>query len=382
MRILQIHNRYRQPGGEDSVVFNQTRLLSSAGHTVDEHLATNPGKALGATTALAVAPWNPAAVQRVRRHITGFRPDVIHLHNTWFTLSPAVVWEASRRAPVVLTLHNYRLGCIAGNLLRDGDLCRDCVGKTPWSGVIHRCYRDRLLPSAVAGASLGLHRLLGTYRNKVKVFLALTEYLRSVMVECGLPAERVKVHQNFSADPGPRSQPPSNSSTVVFVGRISEEKGLGLLLDAWQQAALDMQLVVIGDGPLAAELGARRVPNVTWRGHLPIEEVRTELLMARALAVPSQWYEGTPITAVEGMAAALPVLATRLGALYETVGEETGPYLASYGDVADWVRALHALGDDHTVDGIGRLLRTRYEATHTPTAALQRLEHAYQEATA
>lgn len=380
MKILQVHNRYREVGGEDTVVAAQTALLTGAGHVVEEHFASNPERTLAAAGTLAVSGWNPSSTKRLRGHLAAFGPELVHIHNTWFALSPAVVWEAARTAPVVLTLHNYRLGCIAGTLLRDGALCQDCIGHTPWAGVVHRCYRDGLIPSAAAAASLGLHRLLGTYQKKVRLFLALTEFLGSVMVAAGLPPDRVHVHQNFTTDPGPRSRPASDSSTVVFVGRLSQEKGLGLLLEAWRRAKPDLELVIVGDGPLEDQLRSVPAPNVTWAGRLPTNEVKSLLLQARAMVVPSQWYEGTPITAVEGMAACLPVLATKVGALEETVGTEAEPFFTEFGVVDDWVRAIEALSDGVLVDSVGQAMRRRYETTHTPQVALDRLHGFYQRA--
>ena len=146
LRVLQIHNRYREPGGEDAVAAAEADLLRGCGHAVIEHHVTNPSGGVAAAASLAAAPWNPASAREMRRAIRESAPDVAHLHNTWFTLSPSVLGALSGAGvPVVMTLHNYRLVCANALLFREGRPCRDCVGRSPWPGVRHRCYHDSIV---------------------------------------------------------------------------------------------------------------------------------------------------------------------------------------------------------------------------------------------
>jgi hypothetical protein len=183
MKILQIHNKYRQPGGEEGVVATEASLLREGGHEVIQHVAQNPSSAIAATRGLILAPWNPGVARAAQELAEDHRPDIAHVHNTWFVLSPSI-YKGLRSAgvPVVLTLHNYRLLCTNGSLFRDGRPCFDCVGTNPWHGVRHRCYRNSAAMSAVAATTIALHRHRGTWDQEVDLFLALTDFARELFI--------------------------------------------------------------------------------------------------------------------------------------------------------------------------------------------------------
>lgn len=382
MRILQVHTRYRLPGGEDAVAAAEAALLGGAGHEVVTVAAENPEAALPAAASLAAASWNPLAARRVQRVAEQVRPDVAHVHNTWFALSPAVITTLARAGvPVVVTLHNYRLLCVNARLFRDGRPCEDCVGTSPGAGVRHACYRGSVAASAAAALPLVVHRRLGTWQRHVRRFIVLSDFARGRFAAGGLPAERLVVKANAVADPGPRPAPPSRSRTLLFVGRLETEKGVAVLCDAWaRRRPADLELVIAGDGPLAADLRARHLPGVRVVGQLPAEQVRAEMLRARALLFPSLWYEGQPLTVLEAFAAGLPVLGSDLGASAELCATAGAGWLVAAGDAAAWATALAGLDDDHAVDRAGTLVRARYEAEFTQEQALRALEDVYRQA--
>ena len=206
--------------------------------------------------AMLASPWNPAAARRLRAAARRARPDVAHVHNTWFALTPSVVAALDGIVvPVVVTLHNYRLLCANASLFRDGRPCQDCVGTHPWHGVQHRCYRGSAVSSTAVAATIAVNRALGTWERHVRLFLALNDFARDRFVAGGLPADRVWVKPNSVGDPGPRAGPPSRSRTVLVAGRLTPEKGVGVLLEAWRRLApADLELVIAGDGPMRAEL--------------------------------------------------------------------------------------------------------------------------------
>jgi glycosyltransferase involved in cell wall biosynthesis len=378
MRILQVHTHYREPGGEDQAVETEARLLRDAGHEVLTWRAGNPEGARAAAT-LAVAPWNRAAAARLRRSAARTQPDIAHVHNTWFATSPAVVASLQELGiPVVMTLHNFRLMCAAATLFRDGATCRDCVGSHPWHAVEHRCYRGSRSQSIVAASTIALHQRRGTWRRDVDRFLALTEFGRQQFIAGGLPADRLEVKSNSVPDPGPRVRPPSAAGTVVYVGRLSEEKGIQTLLEAWQtSAANDLELVVVGSGPLEAELRARAPTSVRFTGSLPRADVATLLLDARALVFPSICYEGQGLVALEAAAAGLPVIRSDLGAMAELFAPGAEDLLFRPGDVASLSAALTLLADDRCVDQEGALARRRFEERYTHEVAARHLEEIY-----
>jgi glycosyltransferase involved in cell wall biosynthesis len=379
MRILQLHTHYREPGGEDVVVQAEATLLRDAGHEVVQHQVENPRGAVGAAVALARSPWNAGAAMTARRLAEEFKPDIAHVHNTWYALSPAVV-RGLRHAgvPVVMTLHNYRLTCANAELFRDGRPCEECVGTLPWRGVAHRCYRGSALQSLPAAATIALHHWIGTWRRDVNLFLALNEFSRLLLVRGGLPAERIRLKPSFVEDPGPRTVPVSASSMVLCVGRLVSQKGVDLLLEAWRRLGqTGLKLVLVGDGPLRARLERLRIPGVHFTGHLPAAEVRSRMLAGRALVFPSRSYEGQPLVILEALAAGLPVLASDLGGMPELLAPLGNEWLARAGTVEGWTMALRRLANDHTVDRASVLARTHYEQSFTSSAGLAALEAAY-----
>lgn len=381
MNVLQIHNRYARPGGEDTVVAAEAARLTAAGHRVTEFRADNPESAPHAVARLAVAPWNPVRYREIRRLVRADRPDVAHLHNTWFSLSPSVVDALhAERVPIVMTLHNYRLLCANGLLFRDGTPCTDCVGTGPWRAVRHACYRDSRAQSAIAAATIAAGR---PGRDRITRFLAPSEFVRDRHVDAGVTADRIVVVPHAVADPGLRAAPPSASTQVLYVGRLAPEKGLDVLLDAWQAAGLTqagLELVVVGDGPLRRRLTDSAPAGVRITGWLPGDRVGELMRSARALVFPTRWYESFGMVAAEAMAAGLPVLAADVAGPAEVVRALGPDWLVPRGDRAAWARALLRLADNAAVDAAGASARYRYLARYSEAAALRALLAAYDEA--
>jgi glycosyltransferase involved in cell wall biosynthesis len=378
MRILQIHNRYREPGGEDAVVAAEAALLRAAGHQVHQFQVENPVGALAAAASLTASPWNPLAAKRLRDVVMSFGPHVAHVHNTWFSLTSSVLASLQRlRVPVVVTLHNYRFMCANGLLFRDGAPCELCVGHHPWNAVRYRCYRDSAPASAMAAAAITINSQRGSWERNVDLFLALTEFARGRFIAAGLPEARIRVKPNFVDDPGPRPRPPSASTTVLYVGRIGSEKGLEVALRAWASTPNDLELLVIGDGPQRAELEKGAWGRVRFLGRLPPDETRRHMLGARALLFPSLWYEGLPMVLLEAFAAGLPVVGSDLGSTAEVLSP-TSDWRVVPGDAVAWEQALGRLAATERFDAAGRDVRTEYEARYTPDEGLNLLEDAYE----
>jgi len=383
LRVLQVHNSYREAGGEDTVVAKEAALLRQAGHVVLEYQVANPEAMLPAVTSLLAAPWNPRSARRMRDFVLENRPDVAHVHNTWWALSPSVVSTLTGLGlPVVVTLHNYRLLCANALLFRNGAPCEDCVGGQPWHGVRHRCYRDSLPGSLMAAGTIALNRRVGTW-DSVALFLALTEFAREMFVAAGFQKEKLRVKPNFVDDPGERAGRPSESNVVLFVGRLSNEKGIPVLLEAWSTLEQpDMELVLVGDGPLRSSLDAAGFRNVRILGPQPPEEVRRLMLSARALVFPSVVYEGQPMVLLEALAAGLPLAISDVAGIPGTVGNPNAAHRAVPGDPQSWAVALAGLGNDTWVDSAGEAGRAVFEARYTPAIGLNELQDAYAQAMA
>jgi glycosyltransferase involved in cell wall biosynthesis len=387
LRVLQVHTPYREPGGEDRVVDDEAELLRGAGHDVLTHAVPNPTGLLASTSLLLRSPWNAAALAAVERDIRRYSPDVAHVHNTWFAQSPSVI-EGFRRArvPVVMTLHNYRIACISGNLFRDGRVCEDCIGGSALSGVRHRCCSDSALVSVVAAGGIEVHRRRRTWQDDVDLFLCLTEQSRDLFVAAGLPPQRLAIVPNFTTDPGVRSLPPSQARDVVFVGRLVPEKGLSVLLQAWRIARPEgLRLVVIGDGPDDGEISAAVADpsgGVIHTKRLTKDEVQAWLLRSRALVFPSVWREPFGLALIEAMAAGLPVLASDMPGATSILGDGSNALLHPPGDAVSLARNLSQLSDDALVDELAARSRRRYLEAFVPAVHLEELLGAYDRARA
>lgn len=379
MRILQVHNAYRDPGGEDVSVAAEAALLRGGGHEVRRLVARNPKGRRATIKALALAPHNRFAARGVIEAAREFEPDVAHVNNTWFSLSPAVLGAlVDEGIPTVVTLRNYRTACMQGLLFRDGGVCTDCVGRSPLPGVRHRCYRGSAALSAVAATTISLNRHRGTWLRPQRL-IAPSESARSILVGAGLSTERIDVVPNAIPDPGPRTGAPSASRKLLFVGRLTPEKGVRTLLEAWHQRSRKnrLELVLIGDGPLRAALERELPDGARITGWREPQAVREAMLGARALIFPTQVLEPFGRGAAEALAAGLPVLGSDLGATAEILGELGAEWRVRADDVRGWAAAIESLDDDDRVDKAGARARDAYKRTYSPSRTLSGLERAY-----
>jgi glycosyltransferase involved in cell wall biosynthesis len=383
MRVLQLHAGYRTPAGEDTVVEAEARALREAGHDVVQAIERNPSGALAALATLARSRYNRATAGHVRSLCDDLKPDIVHVHNTWFSQSTSVIDAAvACTRPVVMTLHNYRLGCIGSDLFRGNSTCTACVGRTPISGVVHGCYRDSRLLSAVAAVEVMSTRRHGTLRH-VDRFIAPSQFMADRLVDIGIPANRLTVKPHFTADPGARADPPSASDEIMFIGRLASAKGIRTLLRAWERhgstgAASDRRparLTIIGDGPLMGEARESAPRGVEFAGWLPHDEVQARMLSARAFVFPSEWYEPFGMVLIEALAAGLPVIATTASDAARITGTPS-ELVAPAGDEKALSRCFDRL-TDVVVDQAGRDARTRFETTYTARSGVIELEAIY-----
>lgn len=381
LRVLMAHSHYRQRGGEDVVFEAERDLLRDHGHDVDEFVRDNADVRVETRTrrlrAAASTVWARETGSHLAERINRFRPDIVHVHNTFTQLSP-VVARVCRQAgvPVVQTLHNYRFGCAAATLFRDGAPCEDCVGRrVGWPGVAHACYRGSRAESAVIATMNALHRGLGTWSD-VSRYLAPTQFARDRLVAIGLPPERVAVKPHFvTPDPG-MGRPGTERGFVLFVGRLTEEKGVRVLLAAAARAS-DVPVRVVGDGPLATEVRRAALPNVTLLGPRPHREILEMMGAARSVVVPSVWYETFGLVVIESYARGTPVIVSDIGALGELVDEDTGVRVAPGDPVALAAALQEAWTSAEAADARGRAARQRYVERYTAAAGYAALHRVY-----
>lgn len=381
MKVLVVHNRYQQAGGEDAVVDAEVALLQSRGVDVRRYERHNDDiQHISRASAAVQAYWSGRTVRELSELFAQWRPDVIHVHNTLSLVSPSVYWVADRMGvPVVQTLHNFRLLCPQGMLLRDGQVCEQCVGKpVAWPSVVHACYRESAVQSAVLAGLVAGHRALGTYSNKVARFIALNDFCRAKFVEGGLPADKLVVKPNFVDLPV--SDQSADRAGGLFVGRLSHEKGVETLAQA-KRLNPALPVKVIGSGPLGDDVLAAFGTELL--GFLPLAEIVEHMRRAAFLVLPSICYENFPRTVVEAFACGLPVIASRMGSMAVLVKEGETGLLFNPGDAQDLLTKVKwAQAHPAEMVRMGRNARRQYEHEFNAEVNFDLLMAIYREAIA
>ncbi|MDP9108167.1 MAG: glycosyltransferase family 4 protein [Pseudomonadota bacterium] len=379
-RVMMVHNAYRLRGGEDAVVDAELALLRQHGHAVEAFTRHNDElDQMPAAQAALDTVWSRRTGADLSAAISRFKPDVVHFHNTFPLISPSAYWAVRRAGlPVVQTIHNFRLHCPQAMYLRDGKVCEDCKGRVPWRSVLHGCYRESRVQSALLSTMLVTHRVIGTYRTQVTRYIALNEFCRDKLIEGGLPAERIAIKPNFVDLAAP---PDAVRTGFLFVGRLSPEKGLGVLLAAWQQSDRCAPLRVAGSGP--QDRLVRDCAGVEQLGALPPTAIRTQMETSAALILPSICYESFPRTLVEAFAAGLPVIAGKIGPLVDLIDNGVTGLLYESGDPGALARCMR-WATEHPVQlaAMGRNARAVYEEKFTADINYRQLTAIYDDALA
>jgi glycosyltransferase involved in cell wall biosynthesis len=382
--VLVVHNRYRQRGGEDVVFEAEAALLEEEGHTVHrlvvDNAELNDPTGIGEHLRLARNTiWSVRAARMVQQAIRRAKPDLVHAHNTFPLISPSI-YDACREAgvPVIHTLHNFRMVCPKATLFRNSAPCEDCVGRrVAWPGIVHACYQDSRPRTAVVTAMLAVQRSRDALEH-ASGFIAPSQFARELLVRGGLPSGRLFVKPNMvHPDPGGRRD---DSGRFVFAGRLSVDKGVDTLLRAWRLLPRTMYLDVVGDGPLrdSAREAAASLPNVTFAGELGRARVLDAMRRARAVIVPSGWYEVAPLTVLEAYANAAPVIASDLGSLREMVIDgETGLRFPP-GDPSGLAERVRELASDaELAHRLGARAREEYVARYSGAENYRHLRRIY-----
>ena len=382
MKILTVHNRYQIRGGEDESRESEDEILRSHGHSLDEYLADNH-QIKGAISQISTglqSIWNPKTYRELQKKIIQYQPDVIDIHNFSPVISPSAHYAAKHmRKPVVQTLHNFRLLCVNAIFYREGHVCQDCLGKLPWRGVKHRCYRDSTGASAAMLGMIATHRALHTWQKKVDVFICLTEFAKNIFVTGGIPAEKIYVKPNFiKNDPGMGK---GSGNYYVFVGRLTEEKGVRTLLEAWKAVPQTLGLKIIGEGPMEEIFKAEAafIPNIEFLGRLPASEAYEIIGDARALILPSKWFETFGRVAVEAFAKGVPVIASNIGAVAEVVKDNETGYLFRPGDaehLKERIRQLEFIPQER--HRMGSNARNEFEKYYTAARNYEMMMEVYE----
>lgn len=393
MRVMVVHSRYRSaaPSGENRVVDQESAALAELGHEVarferrSDDISGWPRAKQAALPAMVV--WNSAASRELTTALREFRPDVVHVHNTFPLLSASVLHACrTARAPVVTTIHNYKLVCASGDFFRAGEPCHECIPGHPLPALRHGCYRGSRAATAPVALSSAIHRT--AWRSLVAGYIFISESQRNLLRDFGFPAHRVFVRHNMIPV---RDVPPSGrQDTVVYAGRLDAAKGLPVLMRGWERyrATADapgLRLVIAGSGPLDRDVAgwAATRPSVQLAGQLDAAACARVMSEARAVILPSAWEETFGLAAVEAMALGVPPVAAAHGSFPELIADGADGALFHAGDPNDLARVLADI-DSHPerYEEYGKQARKKYERQFDPAASIRKLVEIYKYAIA
>jgi glycosyltransferase involved in cell wall biosynthesis len=394
VKIILVHCHYQQPGGEDVVFEQERQLLEHAGHQVVIYHRSNfevddyPG--VKRLVLLQKAIWNDDARREFAALLRAEKPDLVHVHNTWIMISPSIYSACCEAGvPVVQTLHNYRLLCPVGTFFRNGKVCEECLDHTLWRSIRNGCYRDSRAETAAVGMMLAVHRTRHTWERDVTSYIVLTEFARKKFLQGGLPAEKIFVKPNF-VHPDPQLPAgdgnhgsASEGTYAIFAGRLSPERRVSTLLDAWTRLRSRIPLVIVGGGEerdqLEKKASGDNLDMVQFKGFLAHDQTIAAIRGARFLIFSSEWYETFGLTIIEAFACGVPVICSRIGAMQEIVDEgRTGLHFTP-GDGEDLAEKVEwAWNHPERMRLMGREARREYETKYTAEKNYPLLMEIYQ----
>jgi len=395
MKVLLSHNYYGSsaPSGENTVFQAEAALLRQEGHDVIEFTRHSDEirerGAVGTLQGALSTPWNPFSAAKLRRVLQHMRPDVLHVHNFFPLLSPTVFHATvGSETATVMTLHNYRLFCAAGIPMRNGRPCTLCLDrKSVVPALLFGCYRASRLATVPMALMIALHRGIHTWSRHVDAFIALSGFQKNLMNQAGLPEISIHVKPNFYPDPPAALPWDSREDKIVFIGRLGEEKGVHLLVQAWKQWGADAPpLEIIGDGPLRETLTETAAKEglegkILFLGQLPFAEAQQRLSRVRLLVLPSLWFETFGLVACEAFAFGIPVAASRLGPLPDIVPEGRAGALFEAGNVEDLLRVVRGLWSNQALlSQMAVKARKEFEEKYTADVNYRTLMQIYEAA--
>lgn len=326
MRVLVVHNSYQVKGGEDSVVNNEVKLLRDNGVEVCLLLVDNRCiRGIFFKFFVAVCCiFSFYGLFVTLKAIAKFKPDVVYVHNYFPILSPSVFWACKlARVPVVHTLHNFRSICPTALLMYDGAVTSKSIKFGPWWALREKVYKNSIIGTFFLCLMIAINKKIGTWFRCVNRFIALTYFQKSIFVEAGWSYDLIRVKSNFIQDfylDG--YSPPVIESYAIFVGRLSSEKGIDVLLEAWKNVP-NLKLKIVGVGPEVGKVKSASELNfnIEYLGPKSPDEVQRLMCGAKLLVLPSLCYEGFPMVLIESFCSATPALVSNIGSMKEIVEE-------------------------------------------------------------
>ncbi len=369
MKILQINKAHHHHGGANRYYLELSRILEEKGHEVacfsmkdGKNLPTvyadyfvdhldfqNPGGLFDRVRASARIVYSTQARQRIGKLIDRFRPEIAHFHNIYHHISPSVLLELEKKGiPVVMTAHDYKLICPNYTLFNGVDICEKCRGGKSYQVLLTSCHGGSVFSGLILATEAYLHRMLGSYEKGLDLIITPSEFMKKILIEFGIPAEKIQFVPNF-VDPIPEDLGPDTGDYVLYFGRLSLEKGLATLIRAMSRLP-DLSLVLAGDGPQRSELeylsGKEQVSNVRFVGQKDHVEIEGLIRGCLFTVLPSIWYENCPLSILESMAFGKPVIGSRIGGIPDLIDDGKDGLLFPAGDEEKLSEKIRLLADD------------------------------------
>lgn len=354
-KVLIVHNQYQLAGGEDTVAENEGNLLRENGHEVFYYTRTNKEIERMNPMQKAVAGLGTLFSWKAYREISKLIIDhgiqIVHVHNTVPLVSPSVYYAAKKHGcKVVQSIHNMRMLCPTGMMVRNESICEECVTKGLRCAVRHGCYRGSKLQSLLLSGSIALHRRLGTYTKKVDAYLVTTEF-NYRMLQKVVPEDKIYFKSYFS-DSETWDIAKKRHAYYIYISRVEYLKGIFVALKAFARLPGQRLLVMgVGPGEEAAHkyVEDNQLENIEFLGFKTKQEMLELLYHAKALVFPTQWYEGFPMTIVESMAVGTPVIGSNIGNVGTIIKDGVNGLTFQYDDPDDLVEKIHYLEDHEEV---------------------------------
>lgn len=336
-RVLIVHNYYKIPGGEDTVVANEKAMLEEKGHKVILYSRNNSEYDHMRFWQKMMVPlntiFNVESYRAVRKLIRDNEIDIVHIHNTLNVISPSVYYAGLKeKIPVIQTIHNFRLLCPGATFYRNNSICEDCLTKGLLCAVQNKCYRNSRIQTLACVLSMTVHRLLKVY-EKIN-YICLTDFNRDKLLLHGqIQKKRIFVKPNFVKNNTKIHY--NRKHQIVYAGRLDELKGIKLLFSAWkilekERLTLPPKLIVCGSGPLEDWcndfIRSNELESIVMNGYVENQKVRSIVGESLALILPTQWYEGFPMSIVEAFSQGTPVLGSDIGNVGDLIDDGVNGY--------------------------------------------------------
>lgn len=367
--ILLVHNFYKIGGGEHTVFANEKQMLIDNGHSVLEYTRHND-EIRGIWSKLLIpmiTVFNWRTYFEVKKIIITNKIDIVHCHNTFPLISPSVYYAAnSCCVPVIQTIHNFRLLCPNGILYRDGEICEDCIRKTMFESIKHKCYRGSMIQTVVIVGMLQIHRFIGTFTKKVDRYIVLTEFNKEKFKSL-IPISKMTTKPNFSLTECEMNSKEKKKGYFIFVGRLEKAKGISFVLDVWKRMLVNEKLVIIGDGPLADDVEqiCRKCGHIDYLGPQSHEKTVEYIKNSNALVFASEMYEGFPMVILEAMSQGTAIIAPNVGNASRIVNDMLTGLHFKFRDEEDFVHKVKSMSDSSQYGFLGSNGRMVFERCYT-----------------